>query len=80
MPRAPRYVRRSPLAQRAAVVAVLPEVTHAEMALPQGDLHIRAKVGALTALRGYFARQKRRIYLVSELPIYHRVSRGSRRT
>jgi Uma2 family endonuclease len=59
-------------AQRAAVVAALPgEVTYDEMAMPEGDLHLRAKIGALTALRGYFARQKRRIYLASELPIYY---------
>jgi Uma2 family endonuclease len=58
--------------QRAAVVAALPgEVTYDEMAMPEGDLHLRAKIGALTALRGYFARQKRRIYLASELPIYY---------
>jgi Uma2 family endonuclease len=59
-------------AQRAAVVAALPgEVTYDEMAMPEGDLHLRAKIGALTALRGYFARQKRRIYFASELPIYY---------
>jgi Uma2 family endonuclease len=58
--------------QRAAVVAALPgEVTYDEMAMPEGDLHFWAKVGALTALRGYFARQKRRVYLASELPIYY---------
>ena len=59
-------------AQRAAVVAALPgEVTYDEMAMPEGDVHFWAKVGALTALRGYFARQKRRVYLASELPIYY---------
>jgi Uma2 family endonuclease len=59
-------------AERAAVVAALPgEITDAEMSPPEGDLHLRAKIGALTALRGYFARQKRRIYLASELPIYY---------
>jgi hypothetical protein len=59
-------------AERAEVVAALPgEVTYDEIGLPEGDLHWRAKIGALTALRGYFARQKRRIYLASELPIYY---------
>ncbi|HWO26355.1 MAG TPA: Uma2 family endonuclease [Kofleriaceae bacterium] len=59
-------------AQRAAVVAALPgEVTYDEMAMPEGDLHFRAKVGALSALRAYFERQKRRVYLAAELPIYY---------
>jgi Uma2 family endonuclease len=59
-------------AQRAAVVAALPgEITYDEMAMPEGDLHFWAKIGALTALRGYFARQKRRVYLASELPVYY---------
>jgi len=60
------------LAERAAVVAALPgEVTDAEMSPPEGDLHFRAKTGALGALRGYFARQRRRIYLSAELPMYY---------
>jgi Uma2 family endonuclease len=59
-------------AERVAVVAALPgEVTDAEMSPPEGDLHFRAKIGALGALRGYFARQGRRIYLAAELPIYY---------
>ena len=34
--------------QRTAVVAALPgEVTYDEMAMPEGDLHLRAKIGAL---------------------------------
>jgi Uma2 family endonuclease len=58
--------------QRAAVVAALPgEVTYDEIAMPEGDLHFRAKTGALSALRGYFARQQRRIYLAAELPLYY---------
>jgi Uma2 family endonuclease len=59
-------------AERAAVAAALPgEVTDAEMSPPEGDLHFRAKTGALDVLRGYFARQRRRIYLAAELPIYY---------
>jgi Uma2 family endonuclease len=59
-------------AQRAAVVAALPgEVTYDEMALPEGDRHSKAKARALDALRGYFTRQRRRIYLAQELPIYY---------
>jgi Uma2 family endonuclease len=58
--------------ERAAVVAGLPgEVTDAEMSPPEGDLHFRAKISALDALRGYFTRQRRRIYLAAELPIYY---------
>jgi hypothetical protein len=53
-------------AERAEVVAALPgEVTYDEIGLPEGDVHWRAKIGALTALRGYVARQKRRSYLAS---------------
>jgi len=58
--------------ERAEVAAALPgEVTDAEMSPPEGDLHFRAKTGALDVLRGYFARQRRRIYLAAELPIYY---------
>lgn len=58
--------------ERAAVIAALPgEVTDAEMAPPEGDRHFKAKIGPLGALRGYFARQGRRIYLAAELPTYY---------
>lgn len=58
--------------ERAEVLAALPgEVTDAEMAPPEGDRHFRAKTRALGALRGYFARQKRRVYLAAELPTYY---------
>ncbi|MBX3129995.1 MAG: Uma2 family endonuclease [Polyangiaceae bacterium] len=60
------------LEDRAAVVAALPdEVTDAEMAPPEGDRHFKAKIGPLGALRGFFARQGRRVYLAAELPIYY---------
>ena len=59
-------------AERAAVVAVLPgEVTYDEMAPPEGDRHYKAKARALDALRGYFSRQRRRIYLAAEMPTYY---------
>ena len=59
-------------AEREAVVAALPgEVTYDEMAMPEGDRHSKAKARALDALRGYFTRQRRRIYLAQELPIYY---------
>ncbi len=59
-------------AEREAVVAALPgEVTYDEMAMPEGDRHYKAKARALDALRGFFTRQRRRIYLAQELPIYY---------
>jgi Uma2 family endonuclease len=59
-------------AERAAVVAALPgEVTYDEIAMPEGDRHSKAKARALDALRGYFTRQRRRIYLAQELPVYY---------
>ena len=58
--------------ERAAVVDALPgEVTYDEMAMPEGDLHFRAKIRALDALHNYFRRQRRRIYLAAELPTYY---------
>jgi Uma2 family endonuclease len=58
--------------ERAAVVAALPgEVTDAEMSPPEGDRHFKAKTRALDALRGFFTRQRRRIYLAAELPVYY---------
>jgi Uma2 family endonuclease len=70
-PSAEEWEALSP-AERAAVAAALPgEVTDAEMSPPEGDLHFRAKTGALGALRGYFARQPRRSYFAAELPIYY---------
>lgn len=58
--------------ERAWVVQALPnEVTGTEIAMPEGDRHFQAKIRALDTLRGYFARQRRRIYLAAELPIYY---------
>ncbi|MBX3217049.1 MAG: Uma2 family endonuclease [Labilithrix sp.] len=58
--------------ERSAVVDALPgEVTDAEMSPPEGDRHFKAKTRALDALRGYFTRQKRRVYLAAELPVYY---------
>jgi Uma2 family endonuclease len=58
--------------ERARVVEALPnEVTDAEIAMPEGDRHFQAKTRALDTLRGYFARQRRRVYLAAELPIYY---------
>ena len=58
--------------ERARVVESLPdEVTDAELAMPEGDLHFHAKVDTRDALLGYFGRQKRKVYIGSELPIYY---------
>jgi Uma2 family endonuclease len=70
-PSAEEWEALSP-AERAAVVAALPgEVTYDEMAMPEGDRHSKAKARALDALRSYFTRQRRRIYLAQELPVYY---------
>jgi len=53
-------------------VATLPgEITCDEIAMPERDRHSKAKIRALDALRGYFTRQRRRIYLAPELPVYY---------
>lgn len=58
--------------ERAQAVESLPnEVTDAEMAMPEGDLHYLAKEQTRDALLGYFARQKRDVYIGAELPIYY---------
>ena len=58
--------------ERARVVDSLPgEVTWDEMAMPEGDRHFQGKVQAMDALRGYFKRQQRKVYLGAELPIYY---------
>ncbi len=58
--------------ERTAVYEALPgEVTDAEMSPPEGDRHFGPKVRALDALRGFFRRQKRRVYLAAELPVYY---------
>ncbi|OJT18892.1 hypothetical protein BO221_38785 [Archangium sp. Cb G35] len=77
-PRAPsreEWARMSEV-ERARVVEELPgEVTWDEMAMPEGDLHSQAKMGALQALKGYFSRQQRRVYVGSELPVYYPAER-----
>ncbi|HSK00009.1 MAG TPA: Uma2 family endonuclease [Kofleriaceae bacterium] len=54
------------------MAAALPgEVTDAEIAMPEGERHFQAKVRALDVLRGYFRRQRRRVYLAAEMPTYY---------
>jgi Uma2 family endonuclease len=70
-PSAEEWAALSP-AERAAVVAALPgEVTYDEMAMPEGERHFEAKIRALDALRGFFRRQRRRIYFAAEMPTYY---------
>jgi Uma2 family endonuclease len=73
-PRAPsqeEWDAMSPEA-RARVVDELPaEVTWDEMAMPEGDLHFLAKLEAVPTLRHYFSRQRRRVYIGMELPVYY---------
>jgi Uma2 family endonuclease len=58
--------------ERARVVESLPgEVTWDEMAMPEGDRHFQAKVRTLDVLKGYFGRQRRKVYLGAELPVYY---------
>jgi len=59
-------------AERDEVYKALPgEVTDAEIAMPEGDRHFKAKTRPVAALRGYFERQGRRLYVANELPIYY---------
>ena len=59
-------------AERAEVAAALPgEVTYDEMAMPEGERHLQAKIRALDVLRSYFRRQRRKIYLAPEPPTYY---------
>lgn len=58
--------------ERAEVYKELPgEVTDAEIAMPEGDRHFKAKTRPVASLRGYFERQGRRIYIANELPNYY---------
>jgi Uma2 family endonuclease len=73
-PQAPTQEEWESLSEEARkrVVASLPgEVTEAEMSPAEGDRHFQAKVKALDTLRSYFVRQRRRVYLAAELPVYY---------
>jgi Uma2 family endonuclease len=65
----------SPVEREQALASLPGEVTDAEMSPPEGDRHFQAKVRALDALRGYFTRQRRRVYLAAELPVYYPAER-----
>jgi Uma2 family endonuclease len=77
-PRAPSREEWERMSQeeKARVVEALPgEVTWDEMAMPEGDRHFRAKLGALQSLQGYFRQHERRVYLGTELPVYYPAER-----
>src|SRR5689334_19768115 len=58
--------------ERDEVYKALPgEVTDAEIAIPEGDRRFKAKTRPVASLRGFFARQGRRINVANELPIYY---------
>lgn len=58
--------------ERVEVLAALPgEVTDREISAPEGDRHFKGKTRPISALRGFYARQRRRVYIAAELPIYY---------
>ena len=58
--------------EQARVVDSLPgEVTWDEMAMPEGDRHSQGKEQVLDPLRGFFRRQRRKVYVGTELPVYY---------
>ncbi len=61
----------SPDARRRVVDALSPSLGEHEAAPPEGDLHFAAKVAALDALRGFFGREGRGVYIASELAVYY---------
>ncbi|HEY5957439.1 MAG TPA: Uma2 family endonuclease, partial [Polyangiaceae bacterium] len=56
-------------AERATLLALLPSELRATE--PEGDFHRDPKVKAVEALREYFRRKGRRVYLSSELPVFY---------
>ena len=71
-PRAPsveEWEAMSPSARRVAVAALPSEIPRE--GAPEGDTHRIPKERALQALREFFRRRKRRVYLSSELPVYY---------
>jgi hypothetical protein len=58
--------------EQARVYAAIPGwVTDAEMSPPEGDRHFLPKIRALDTLKGHFGRERRRVYLACELPVYY---------
>lgn len=71
-PRAPSEEdwQRMTAEERERVVAALPSELP-RGSLPEGDEHREPKERALEALREYYRRQGRRVYLSAELPVYY---------
>lgn len=58
--------------QREAVARSLPAyIPPEECAPPEGDVHFDAKAGVRDALRTFFARTARRLYVAAELAVYY---------
>ncbi|MCY1018428.1 Uma2 family endonuclease [Pyxidicoccus sp. MSG2] len=73
-PRAPSQAEWDAMTpeEQARVYAAIPGwVTDAEMSPPEGDRHFLPKVRALDTLKGHFGRERRRVYLACELPVYY---------
>lgn len=73
-PRAPTqeaWDRLTPEERRAVVSALPASLTEEELSPPEGDLHFGAKVDALQALRSYYGRKGKSIYLAAELAVYY---------
>ena len=73
-PRAPSQAAwdaMTPERQRHVVETLPLSVTEAECSPPEGDWHSEAKLEAADALRGYFGRRKRQVYIALELTVYY---------
>lgn len=57
--------------ERDAVVTMLPNEVSIEEMAPEGDPHRKAKEGSIDALRRFFERIGRKVYLSSELAVYY---------
>lgn len=58
-------------AERAQVVASLPTEVPLSLCPPEGDQHLDAKIDARRALRDFFGRTGRKVYVSSELNVYY---------
>ncbi|MEZ4404901.1 MAG: Uma2 family endonuclease [Polyangiales bacterium] len=60
-------------ASRAAVVASLPAYIPNEECASEGDVHFDAKATVKGALRSYFERTRRKVYVAAEIAVYYPV-------
>lgn len=58
-------------ASRAAVVASLPAYIPFEECASEGDVHFDAKATVKGALRAYFERSRRKVYVAAEIAVYY---------